>query len=83
MAARSIAVARTCIEHLVLQLVHGELTLDKHRMPGLFVRNVPEFPAKQSCAAIISNYVHGGAVVPKTMAFYRALIDPCADTLSG
>ena len=67
----------------MLQLVHGELTLDKHRMPGLFVRHVPEFPDKRSCAAIIANYANGGSVVPETVAFCRALIDSCADTLSG
>ena len=68
---------------IVLQLVRGELTLDKHRMPGLFEHNVPEFPDKRSCAAIVANYANGGLAVPEPVAFYRALIDSCADTLSA
>ena len=68
---------------VVLQLAHGELTLDKRRMPVLFERNVPEFPDKRSCAAIIANYANGGSIVPETVASYRALIDSCADTLFG
>ena len=67
---------------IVLQLVHGELTLDKRRMPWLFEHNVPEFPKKRSCAAIIANYANGGLAAPEPVAFYRALIDSCADTLS-
>lgn len=66
---------------VVLQLVHGELTLDKHRMPGLFEHNVPEFPGKRTCAAIIANYASGGLAVPEPVAFYRALIDSCADLI--
>ena len=68
---------------VVVQLVHGEVTLDKDRMPWLFEHNVPEFPKKQSCAAIIANYANGGLAVPEPVAYYRALIDSCADTLSG
>ena len=68
---------------VVLQLVHGESTLDKRRMQELFEHSVPEFPDKRSCAAIIANYANGGLTVPETVGFYRALIDSCADTLSG
>ena len=68
---------------VVLQLVHGELTLDKHRMPGLFERNVPEFPHKQRCVAIVANYANGGAALPEPVAYYQALIGSCADTLAG
>ena len=66
---------------VVLQLVHGELTLDKHRMPWLFEHNVPEFPEKRSCAAIIANYATGGLTVPEPVAFYHALIDSCSDII--
>lgn len=66
---------------VVLQLVHGELTLDKHRVPRLFEHNVPEFPEKRSCSAIITNYANGGLAVPEPVAFYHALIDSCADTI--
>ena len=51
---------------VVLQLVHGELTLDKHRMPGLFEHNVPEFPGKRTCAAIIANYAIALRACPST-----------------
>ena len=68
---------------VVLQLVHGESTLDKRRMQELFEHSVPEFPDKRSRAAIIANYANGGLAVPETVGFYRALIDSCADTLSG
>lgn len=66
---------------VVLQLVHGELTLDKHRMPWLFEHNVPEFPEKRICSAIIANYADGGLAVSEPVAFYHALIDSCADTI--
>ena len=63
---------------IVLQLVHGELTLDKRRVLDLFVRNVPQFPQKQCCADIVAGYVRGDAVVPQSVAIYRTLIDDCA-----
>ena len=65
----------------MLQLVHGELTLDKHRMPWLFEHNVPEFPEERICSAIIANYADGGLAVSEPVAFYHALIDSCADTI--
>ena len=66
---------------VVLQLVHGELTLDKFRMLDLFEKHVPDFPEKSLCAAVIDDYVQRNDAMPKPVSVYRTLIAGCETAL--
>ncbi len=47
---------------VVLQLAHGEQTLDEFRIPALFKTHVPGFSEKARCARVIADYVQGSSV---------------------
>ena len=71
----------------LVQIVFGELTLDKIRLAELYTKNVPDFPMKPAGEEVVREYV--GSKYPEyppkfeEMGFYRKLVVELWDLVRG